>query len=100
MLGPLLLSLEVALLATALATGLGVLLGALLARGTAARDLVDVAVTTPLVLPPTVLGYYVLVLVGRDSALGAAFERLTGEPIVFTKTGAVLAATVGCLPLV
>src|SRR5688572_10684915 len=100
MLDPLLLSFEVALWATCIAAVAGVLLGAAMARATPGRDLLDVVLTTPLVLPPTVLGYYVLVAVGRDSALGTAFENLTGTPVVFTKTGAILAATVSCLPLV
>ena len=64
------------------------------------RDLVDVLVTAPIVLPPTVLGYYVLVAFGRRSGIGEAIEAVFGSPIVFTRTGAVLAATVGALPLV
>jgi molybdate transport system permease protein len=64
------------------------------------RDLVDVLFTAPLVMPPTVLGYYVIVLLGRRSTLGHAFEALTGSSIVFTKTGAVLAAAIGATPLV
>jgi molybdate transport system permease protein len=53
-----------------------------------------------MVLPPTVLGYYLLVSLGRRSPLGHAFEALTGTSIVFTKTGAVVAALVSALPLV
>ena len=98
---PLLLSFEVAAAATALAAVLGVALAALLAGGRfPGRDLLDVLLTAPMVLPPTVLGYYVLVAVGRRSAIGAAFESVTGSSIVFTRTGAVLAALIGALPLV
>ncbi len=80
---------------------LGVALGALLAlKRFPGRDLVDVLVTSPLVLPPTVLGYYVLVVLGRRSALGQGFEALTGRPIVFTFLGAVVAACIGALPFV
>jgi molybdate transport system permease protein len=57
-------------------------------------------VTAPLVLPPTVLGYYLLVALGRHGAIGHAFESLFGSSIVFTRTGAVIAAAVGALPLV
>jgi molybdate transport system permease protein len=57
-------------------------------------------VTAPMVLPPTVLGYYVLVAVGRSSALGRGFEAIFGVSIVFTRVGVVLAATLGALPLV
>jgi molybdate transport system permease protein len=100
-LGPLALSLEIATLATLIAAIVGLGLSTLLAnvrfRG---RDLIDVVVTAPIVLPPTVLGYYLLVAVGRRSAIGHAFEAVFGSSIVFTRTGAVLAATVGALPLV
>jgi molybdate transport system permease protein len=63
-------------------------------------DLVDGLVTAPMVLPPTVLGYYVLVTFGRTSVIGRAFEAVTGSSIVFSTTGVVLAATIGALPLV
>jgi molybdate transport system permease protein len=95
------LSLEVASSATLLAALIGGALGALLAsRRFLGRELLDVLTTAPLVLPPTVLGYYVLVVLGRASPLGRAYERVFGSSLVFTRVGAVLAATVGCLPLV
>lgn len=98
---PLLLSLKVATTATALALVLGIAVAALLANVRfPGRDLVDVLITAPIVLPPTVLGYYVLVALGRRSVLGHAFEATFGTSIVFTQTGAVVAATVGALPLV
>ena len=98
---PLLLSFQVATLATLLAGTVGTALGAALALGRwRGRDVLDVLVTSPLIVPPTVLGYYVLVLLGRRSPLGQAFEALTGSPIVFTRTGAVVAATIGALPFV
>ena len=98
---PLVLSFQVATIATVLAALVGVAMALLLAHPrTPARDLLDVLVTAPMVLPPTVLGYYVLVAIGRRSALGMAFEALTGTSIVFTRTGAVVAATIGALPFV
>lgn len=96
---PLLLSFQIAFIATAVAAVLGVAFGMLLSRRFPGRDVLDVLITAPLVLPPTVLGYYVLVALGRKSALGAAFEALTGTSIVFTRTGAVVAAIIGALPL-
>lgn len=96
---PLLLSFQIAFVATAIAAVLGVLFGLLLSHRFPGRDVIDVLVTAPIVLPPTVLGYYVLVLLGRTSMLGRAFESLTGTSIVFTRTGAVLAAVIGALPL-
>ncbi len=96
---PLLLSFQIAIIATSIAGALGVALGLLLSRRFPGRDVLDVLVTAPIVLPPTVLGYYVLVVLGRRSTLGQAFEAVTGSPIVFTRTGAVLAAIIGALPL-
>jgi molybdate transport system permease protein len=62
--------------------------------------LVESVVALPLVLPPTVLGYYLLVLLGRHSVLGRAFEAVTGSPLTFTKAGAVVAAMVHALPAI
>ena len=98
---PLVLSFQVAIAATLIAALLGVALAAWLANGRfPGRDLVDVLLTAPMVLPPTVLGYYLLVSIGRRSLLGSAFESITGSSIVFTRTGAVVAAAVGAIPLV
>ncbi len=98
---PLILSLQVATLAMILSLVVGTALAVLLDwRKLPARDLFDALVSAPLVLPPTVLGYYLLVVLGTDSALGRAWESLTGSTIVFSFTGAVIAAAVGSLPLV
>jgi molybdate transport system permease protein len=98
---PLWLSLQVATLATATAVSIGVPVAAALAlRRFPGRDLADVLLTAPLVLPPTVLGYYLLVALGRQSPIGQWIEAFTGSPIVFTKTGAILAATIGAIPFV
>lgn len=98
---PLALSFVVALLATGLSLVLGVALAALLARRRfAGRELVDAALSLPLVLPPTVLGYYLLVLLGRHSPLGRGFEAVTGSPLTFTPLGAVVAAMVHALPAI
>ncbi|HXU68311.1 MAG TPA: molybdate ABC transporter permease subunit [Polyangia bacterium] len=98
---PLALSFEVAFFATLLATTLGVLIGLwLTSRRLWGRDVIDAITSAPLVMPPTVLGYYVLVALGRNSAIGKAWEAIFGSSIVFTRTGAVVAATLGALPLV
>ncbi len=98
---PLSLSFQVAIVATFLATVAGVALGLLLSnKRTWGRDLIDAVTTAPMVMPPTVLGYYVLVSLGRNSAIGKAYESLTGSSIVFTRTGAIIAAAIGSLPLV
>lgn len=98
---PLVLSFEVAFFATLLATTIGIAVGLLLSsRKFLGRDLLDALTSAPMVMPPTVLGYYVLVALGRNSAVGHAWEAVTGSSIVFTRTGAVVAATLGSLPLV
>ena len=98
---PLVLSLQIATVATILAAIVGIGLATLLANVRfPGRDLVDVVATAPMVLPPTVLGYYLLVALGRRSGIGHAFEAVFGTSIVFTRTGAVVAATVGAFPLV
>jgi len=98
---PLALSFTVAFTATVLASACGVSVGGLLAlRRFRGRELLDALATAPMVLPPTVLGYYLLVLLGRQSMLGHAFERAFGSPIVFTRGGAVLAAAIGAFPLI
>jgi molybdate transport system permease protein len=98
---PLLLSIEVATIATSIAAILGVAMAALLTRARLpGRHVLDALVTAPLVLPPTVLGYYMLVAIGRRSVIGHAYEHLTGSTIVFTRVGAICAATIGAFPLV
>lgn len=97
---PLLLSLKVAGWATALDLVLGVAAGYALARWrSGARDVVDLLLTLPLVLPPTVLGYYLLVLLGRRGVLGAWLDRI-GIQLVFTWQGAVIASMVVAFPLI
>ncbi|HEY4103744.1 MAG TPA: molybdate ABC transporter permease subunit [Polyangiaceae bacterium] len=98
---PLALSFEVAIVATAIASALGVALaGVLTLPRLIGREVIDSAITAPMVLPPTVLGYYLLVALGRESAIGHLFEALFGTPIVFSRGGAVVAATIGALPLI
>ena len=95
------LSLKVAGWATAINLVLGVALGALLARRRfPGRELLDTVFTLPLVLPPTVLGYYLLVLVGRNGPLGAWLQDSFGIHLVFTWQAAVIAAAVASFPLV
>ena len=98
-LDPLLLSVQVAALATGIAGLLGVGLAGLMARARfPGADLLDVLITAPMVLPPTVLGYYLLLGIGRSSAFGGAYEAVTGGPLVYTTTAAVLAGSIAALP--
>jgi molybdate transport system permease protein len=94
------LSLRVAVLATVLNAAIGIPIAYLLARRSfAGKTLVDLLVTLPLVLPPTVTGYYLIVLLGRRGWLGAPLYETTGWTVAFTWYAAVLAATVMALPL-
>ncbi len=98
---PLLLSLEIATLATLITLVVGTALALLLRwRRLPAHDLIDAVISTPLVLPPTVLGYYLLVVMGQDSAIGRAWETVFGSQLVFSFSAAVIAAAVGSIPLV
>jgi molybdate transport system permease protein len=96
----LLLSIRVAVLATLLNALVGVPLAYILARRRfRGRGLVDLVTTLPLVLPPTVTGYYLIVLLGRRGWLGAPVYAATGWSIAFTWYAAVVAATIMALPL-
>ena len=100
MLTPFWLSLRTAGLATLLAVAIGLPVAAWLSRSrNALGGILDAVVTLPLVLPPTVLGYFILVALGARSPLGDVFNQL-GIPLVFTWRGAVLAAAMVALPLV
>lgn len=97
---PLRLSLIVALLATVFTTFIGGLIGYLLARYRfPGRNWVDAIVTLPLILPPTVVGFYLLILFSRQGIIGRSLYAATGWTPVFTWQGAVIAATIMALPL-
>jgi molybdate transport system permease protein len=94
------LSVQVAVAATALNALVGIPIAYLLARRRFwGKGLVDLVVTLPLVLPPTVVGYYLIVLLGRRGLLGGPLYDLTGFTVAFTWYAAVIAATVMALPL-
>ncbi len=63
------------------------------------KEFLDAVLTMPLVLPPTVTGYYLIVLLGRKGLIGSYLYDLTGWTVVFTWQGAVIAAIVVALPL-
>ena len=97
---PLWLSLRVAALATLFVLGLGTPLAYLLShKSFRGKSLLDTAITLPLVLPPTVLGYYLLVAAGQNSPVGKLYETLFGQPLVFTWQAAVVAAFLHSAPI-
>jgi molybdate transport system permease protein len=94
------LSLLVVSIATVVIGVVGTALGFLLAKRTfRGKDLLDAVLTLPMVLPPTVTGYYLIILLGRRGLLGEPLYRWTGWTVTFTWIAAVIAATVIALPL-
>ena len=98
---PIRLSFLVASAATVIALVAGSSLAWVLARKRfPGREVVDALVTLPLVLPPTVLGYYLLVLLGTRSTVGGFLYDRFGIRLTFTVTAAIIAATIHAFPLV
>lgn len=97
---PLWLSLRVASIATILSLAVGLAAGWMLTRWEfRGKNLAEALVTAPIVLPPTVLGFYLLVLLGRSSPFGELYETVFGQPLVFTWQAAVAAACLHAVPL-
>jgi molybdate transport system permease protein len=93
------LTFQVALTSTALAVAVGLPFAWWLARARfPGRDLLSALVLLPMLLPPTVLGYFLLQMVGRESAVGGLLESVLGFSLVFHWSGAVLAAFVTSAP--
>lgn len=98
---PLWLTLKVASLATLLAFASGVVIAFFLARRRIwGREWIDAILTLPMVLPPTVLGYYLILLVGRNGAVGQWLDAHFDFSLMFTWQGAVIAAAVVSFPLI
>lgn len=94
------ISLKISLAATLIAFTVGLPLAWALSRpGWRGRGWLDVAVNLPLALPPTVLGYYLLLLFGRNGPIGQLTRSLWGSTLIFTQSAAVLASAVISLPL-
>ena len=101
MLTPLWLTLKVALLATLVAGVVGIALGWWMSqRRFAGKNVIDALLMLPMVLPPTVLGYYLIVLIGRNGVFGQYLDRWFGINLIFTWQGAVIAASLVSLPLI
>lgn len=97
---PLFLSLRVSVIATAVIALVGTLIAYLLARKRfPGRTVLDSFTTLPMILPPTVTGYYLIILLGRNGMIGKYLYQATGFSIMFTWQAAVIAATVVALPI-
>lgn len=94
------LSLQVATAATVLVVLIGTWMAFILARKNfKGKELLDIFLTLPLVLPPTVTGYYLILFMGRNGLFGKYLFHWTGWSIMFTWYAAVLASFVVALPL-
>lgn len=99
-LAPVGLSIQVALLASFIVFILALAAARWMARASfIGKQAVETVLLLPLVLPPNVVGFVLLVALGRRSWIGGAYEWLIGQPIVFTWAAAVIAAVVVAFPL-
>jgi len=97
---PLVLSLWVSALATSIIAVFGTLIAYALARKRFfGRTMLDAFTTLPMILPPTVTGYYLIILLGKNGIIGNYIYKLTGWSVMFTWQAAVIAATVVAIPI-
>ena len=97
--GPLWLSAQLALVTTLILLVLGTPVAWWLARtGSRWKPAVQAVVAMPIVLPPTVLGFYLLILLGPQGAIGSWWVSLTGSALTFSFTGLVIASCIYSLP--
>lgn len=97
---PLVLSLWVSILATSIIAVFGTLIAYVLARKRFfGRTMLDAFTTLPMILPPTVTGYYLIIFLGKNGIIGNYIYKLIGWTIMFTWQAAVIAATVVAIPI-
>ncbi len=97
---PLILSLWVSLVATSIIAVCGTSIAYVLARKRFfGRIMLDAFTTLPMILPPTVTGYYLIILLGKNGIMGKYIYKLTGWSIMFTWQAAVIAATIVAIPI-
>lgn len=89
---------------SAMATLVVLLVGTPLARalsspGTRGQRLLDVIINLPLAIPPTVIGYFLLIILGREGIVGKLFVHVIGSSLIFTQAAAVIASSIVALPL-
>lgn len=97
--GPLLLSAQLAFVTSTLLIILGAPLAWWLSQTRSrTKPVVQAVVAMPIVLPPTVLGFYLLIVLGPQGAIGSWWVRITGETLTFSFTGLVIASCLYSLP--
>ncbi len=99
-LSPIWLSLKIAIVSGFVVIIIGTLVGRFLARTTfKGKAILETILMLPMVLPPTVVGFFLIVIFGKNSTAGQAIEWLFKQPIIFTWWAAVIAAAVVAFPL-
>ncbi|MGG3571559.1 molybdate ABC transporter permease subunit [Bacillus gobiensis] len=97
---PVQLSIKVAVLSSVFIILLGTLTGRLMARASfRGKAAVETLIMLPLVLPPTVVGFFLIIIFGRNSIIGQGIEQLFDQPVIFTWWAAVIASLVVAFPL-
>ncbi|MFT4417149.1 molybdate ABC transporter permease subunit [Fredinandcohnia humi] len=97
---PIKLSLTIAITSGIIVLLLGLLAGKWMSRKKfRGKVIVETILMLPLVLPPSVVGFFLIVIFGRNSIVGQTFEAIAGQPIMFTWWAAVIASTVVAFPL-
>ena len=97
--GPMWLSIQLALVTTAVLVVIGTPIAWWLSQTKLRfKPAVQAVVAMPIVLPPTVLGFYLLILLGPDGAVGSWWVQLTGSALTFSFTGLVIASCIYSLP--
>ncbi|MCK1999229.1 molybdate ABC transporter permease subunit [Psychrobacillus psychrodurans] len=97
---PIWLSLKITIIASVIVIISGILVGRLLARNSfKGKSIVETLLLLPLVLSPTVVGFLLIVIFGRNSIFGQVIERLFNQPVIFTWWAAVIASVVVAFPL-
>ena len=99
LLGPFWLSIQLALVTTVILVVVGTPIAWWLSRTkTRWKPAIQAVVALPIVLPPTVLGFYLLILLGPEGAIGGWWVRLTGDALTFSFAGLVIASCIYSLP--
>ncbi|MGG2094116.1 molybdate ABC transporter permease subunit [Bacillus sp. S13(2024)] len=97
---PIILSLKIAALATIIVMVCGTIIGRVLARSSKRyKVLLETFFLLPMVLPPTVIGFFLIIIFGKNSPIGQWIETLFQQSIMFTSWAAVIASTVVAFPL-
>src|SRR5665213_3496868 len=97
--GPFLLTLRVAVPATIVAGAAGIASGYVLAKGRfPGRDLLETIGSLPIILPPTVIGFYLLQVLSPGTRVGGFVTRVVGHVLVYNVWGCIIAATVAAFP--